>query len=189
MKLINPLALARHPRPGGEISSAEQEIWEMEGFESRLEPLKDGLYGFILKSLGFNEDAADVYQETVLRAFKYRKGFKRDRSFKTWIFSIANNEVRRYFRKAKHTLSIDRETIFGMMPGKEADKEQRVYEIFAAAAFLTERQKRMFFLFYESGFSIREIAQITGTTENNVKVTLNQSRARIRSHLGGSHET
>jgi len=184
MKLFNPLALAGQRRRDATVPIVEQGVGDLEGFEAELAPLKDGLYGFILKSLGFAEDAADVYQETVLRAFKYRHGFKRGRSFKTWIFTIADNEVKRYFRKAGRSIYLDREAVARMMTGAPPDEAERVQEIFAAAATLTQRQKRIFFLFYESGFPVREIARITGVTANNVKVTLNQCRNRIREHMG-----
>lgn len=188
MKRINPPAPAGHGRRGGKTAAIEVGIGDLEGFQAELAPLKDGLYGFILKSLGFVEDAADVYQETLLRAFKYRRGFKRDLSFKSWIFTIADNEVKRYMKKARRSVSLDRETISRMMPGAPPQEEDRVREIFAATATLTQRQKRIFFLFYESGFPVREIARITGVTANNVKVTLNQCRNRIRTHMGESHE-
>ena len=184
MKLVNPLALAGRKPRGGKTSAAAGGIGDLEEFQASLAPLKDGLYGFILKSLGFAEEAADVYQETLLRAFKYRHGFRRGRSFKSWLFTIADNEVKRYFKKAGRSVSLDRETVARMMPGAPPDQAERVREIFAAAATLTQRQKRIFFLFYESGFPIREIAEITGLTANNVKVTLNQCRNRIREHMG-----
>jgi len=38
-------------------------------FKQLLNPVKENIYNFIYKALNFAEDADDVYQETVLRAF------------------------------------------------------------------------------------------------------------------------
>ena len=72
-----------------------------ETFPLLLDPIKESLYNFIFKALGFCEDANDIYQETLLRAFKYRESFHGPGSFKTWIFTIAHNEIKRYFNTSK----------------------------------------------------------------------------------------
>jgi RNA polymerase sigma factor (sigma-70 family) len=77
----------------------KQEIITEEFFQYLLNPIKENLYNFIFKALNFREDANDVYQETILRAFKYRKSYDRQDSFKTWIFTIAHNEIKSYFNK------------------------------------------------------------------------------------------
>ncbi|MCP4218096.1 MAG: RNA polymerase sigma factor, partial [bacterium] len=58
-------------------------------FRSLLEPHKEYLYNFVVKALNFSEDADDVYQEAVMRAFKYRNTEKKKKNFMTWIFTIA----------------------------------------------------------------------------------------------------
>ena len=184
MRMVNPLTLVTQLLRVDKTAGAKPPALELEEFETLLEPLKDGLYGFIFKSMGFSEEAGDVYQETVLRAFKYRKKFQRERSFKTWIFSIANNEVKRHYQKRSGTVFMDRTSPFPAEATEVSATRERVRDVFAAASTLTERQKRIFFLFYESEFPVREIARIMGLTENNIKVTLNQCRNRIRSHLG-----
>lgn len=184
--MANPLTLVRHLCRVDEATRPEPPAMELKEFETLLEPLKDGLYGFILKSMGFVEEAGDVFQETILRAFKYRRTFRLERPFKSWIFSIANNEIRKHHQKNSQAVVTKGELPFPVEgPAARAHRE-RVRDIFEAAATLNERQKRIFFLFYESGFPVREIARITGCSENNIKVTLNHCRNRIKSHLGVS---
>jgi len=41
--------------------------------------------------VGFFEDAEDLVQETLLRAWRSRDGFEGRATFKTWLFRIATN--------------------------------------------------------------------------------------------------
>jgi RNA polymerase sigma-70 factor (ECF subfamily) len=154
-----------------------------EMFQFLLNPLKENLYNFILKALDFCEDADDVYQDTVLRAFKYKNTYDENRSFKTWLFTIAHNEIKRYFnktRKAPDTLAraenitIDHDT---------GDKTL-VRDIYEIAGQLTPNRRKVFFLFYDQRFSIMEISEITGLKQGNIKFILNQAREKIKQKLG-----
>lgn len=55
------------------------------------------------------DDARDVLQETAIRAYKYRNGFKEKASFLTWVLRIASKEIARaHENNAKHpTLSLE----------------------------------------------------------------------------------
>lgn len=153
-------------------------------FQQLLEPLKDHLYNFIYKSLGFSEDADDVYQEAVLRAFKYRSSYKPGNAFKTWLFTIANNEIKAWFNRHKKsagtgTLEEHVHIPEDIDPGKEA----MIRDIYDVARQLGEKQRNVFFLFYDHGFSIRDIHDITGLREGNIKFILNRCRETIKEKL------
>lgn len=154
-----------------------------EMFQYLLNPIKENLYNFILKALNFCEDADDVYQDTVLRAFKYKNTYDENRSFKTWLFTIAHNEIKRYFNKTKKVpdtlvpganLSIDHDT---------GDKTL-VRDIYEIAGQLNPNRRKVFFLFYDQRFSITEISEITGLKQGNIKFILNQAREKIKQKLG-----
>jgi len=154
-------------------------FWEM------LAPSKAKLYNFIRKSLGFSVESDDVYQETILRAFQYLGSFREDRSFEAWIFGIAHNEIRRHFRKSSSVpagLEIERWIAADPLPARILAGE--VYRI---AENLKPRFRQVFFLFYDAGFSIKDITRITGLREGNVKLILNRARNTLRERLGENH--
>lgn len=163
-------------------------------FREMLEPVKHNLYNFIYKALNFSEDADDVFQETVLRALKYIKSFKPNRSFKTWIFTIAHNEIKGYYKRSSDKSRMMPGALWGENVEEEiagdidcAEKEL-VKDIYEIAAGLKPQQRRVFFLFYDNKFSIKEINNITGLKEGNIKFILNQSRERIKEELGVKDE-
>ncbi|MGD2086825.1 MAG: RNA polymerase sigma factor [Candidatus Aminicenantes bacterium] len=163
----------------------KQEIITTEFFQFLLNPIKENLYNFIYKALNFSEDANDVYQETILRAFKYRKSYDRQSPFKNWIFTIAHNEIKRYFNKHKKIKEkVDLAEYADMMDDPGSDNQTMVGDIYEVARQLTPNQRRVFFLFYDQQFSIQEITEITGLKQGNIKFILNQSREKIKQKLG-----
>ena len=166
-------------RPQAEATS-QGEFWDL------LEPCRRKLYNFIAKSLAFSPEADDVYQETVLRAFQYLSSYRRDEDFAAWIFAIAHNEIRRSRKSARRYVSgIDLEKVEAAPPSPD---RERAREVFRFAEGLKPRHKEVFFLFYDGGFKIAEIAAVTGLREGNIKFILNRARAALKSVLGESHE-
>lgn len=163
----------------GEAGSAKL-FWEL------LAPVNRKVYNFILKSVGFSQDADDIFQESILQALRYFRTFRRDAKFETWLFSIAHNEVRKHFKKASKTL-----VPLDMVPPPGQDSGRRdelVREVYQFAETLNPRQREVFFLFYDSGFSIGEISAITDLREGNVKFILSRARANLRAAMGEKDE-
>ena len=181
---MKPDILTNVMRKAAALLKKEEALTQV-SFRFLLNPIKENLYNFIFKALTFSEDAEDVYQETVLRAFKYRAGYRRADSFKTWIFAIAHNEIKRYFNTHKQSRD---QFNFEDHPDISADGEKHneslVRDIYEIAQQLTTRQRQVFFLFYDQRFSIREINKITGLKQGNIKFILNQARENIKQKLG-----
>lgn len=165
----------------------KKDVLSSDSFITLLESIEDSLYNYILKSINFSEDADDVYQDTVLRALKYLHTFKSEYSFKTWIFTIATNQVRYYFKRNKPNSSLYEDSIFTDDDWDRQEKT-RISEVFRIAEQLKPRQRQVFFLFYQNGFSIKEISEITGLKSGNIRFILNQSRESIKAYLGVNNE-
>lgn len=146
-------------------------------------PEKKALYNFILKSVSFSEDSNDIYQNTALRAFKYFRKFDTSKRFKPWVFSIALNEIRKYFKNKIQSSDIHSiENSYEQIP--DTQNRELAEAVYSAAYSLKNTEREIFFLFYDSGFNISEISEITGKTQGNIKVILSNARKRVKSFLG-----
>ena len=169
-----------HMRKKGESEALRIQFWEL------LVPHKHRLYNFIQKSLNFSEDAADIFQETVLRAFRYFYSYKKEKDFSTWVFAIAHNEIKNYFRKAGKYVSV---ADIDRFKSSEQDETQvLVQEVYRFAARLKPKHRQVFFLFYYNGFSISEVSQITGIKEGTVKFMLNRARNDLKKIIGEKND-
>lgn len=163
-------------------SALVTESKHFENFAEILFPVKKNLYNFIFKSLNFSEDASDVYQDTVLRALKYFKRFDITLPFKPWLFSIANNEIKKYFKK--RNLFSNENSINELCNTISDEKEKELIKtIYYVAENLKPQDRQVFFLFYDNGFSVVEISEIMGIKTGNIKVILSNSRKKIRNLL------
>ncbi len=157
---------------------------DKELFLHLLMPTKKYLYNFIQKSLGFSHEADDIFQETLLKGFRYFNSFKRDKNFKTWIFTIAHNLMKDYFNRISNgSALVLLENADEIASDKDATLPGDVQEIYNMAGNLKPRHREVFFLYYYNEFKISEIIEITGLTKVNVKFILHQARKSVKKML------
>jgi RNA polymerase sigma-70 factor (ECF subfamily) len=169
-------AKARAAERPADLSADAEVFWELAG------PFKKKLYNFINKALSFSDQADDVFQETVLRGLKYFGSYEKDKDFGTWLFTIAHNEVKRHFKNTRGVSAWPLEE--RLVLRDEHVRRDRIREVYRFADRLNPKHREVFFLFYDSGFSITEISRITGVREGNVKFMLNWARNSLRKSFG-----
>jgi len=64
---------------------------DTEAFSELVEKYQKPIYYMALRMLANHEDAADIAQQTFINAFRALSRFRRQASFKTWIYQIAMN--------------------------------------------------------------------------------------------------
>jgi RNA polymerase sigma-70 factor (ECF subfamily) len=161
---------------------AEDSAEEARLFRDLLDPHQRRLYNFIQKSLPFPTWADDVYQETILRGLKYFKSYKRELSFRTWLFKIAHHEINKQRRRAGREIPLENPTWLASC--KESVDRVLVQEIHRLARALKPVPRQVFFLFYDSDLTIAEISEVTGLKEGNIKYILSGVRESLRESLG-----
>lgn len=81
---------------------------DAEAFDELARRFQTRLFHFCLRRLSQQEAAEDAVQETLLRAWKYRHSFRADAKASTWIFALAVNLCRDYWRRSKPESSMER---------------------------------------------------------------------------------
>lgn len=179
-RLQGTRAAARAAERPADLRSDADVFWELAG------PHKKKLYNFISKALSFSEQADDVFQETLLRGMKYFGSFNKDKDFGAWLFTIAHNEIRKHFKitRSNNPLPLWE----GMIASEDKIRQDLVLEVYRFAEGLSPKHKEVFFLFYDSGFSVKEISRITNLREGNVKFLLNRARNSLKQFFGEPNE-
>lgn len=165
------------PRSRAAASASSLDAADKDRFLLLLQPVKQNLYNFIHKSMNYSQDADDIFQDTLLKAFRYFYSYKPDKSFRTWVFTIAHNLLKDFFRGRRPEALEDVENI-PVLLGHAVPGD--VSEIYHAAAKLKPRDREIFFLFYLDEFKVSEISNITGLTQVNVKFILHRSRKAVK---------
>jgi RNA polymerase sigma-70 factor, ECF subfamily len=101
-------------------------------FTQLLEPNLVPLNRFVLGMVGNQFDAEDIVQETVVKAFIHFADFRAESKFKTWLMSIAVNEVRgrrrRDFRSRISYFDFDRLEGLASTSATSTDSPFRQYQ-------------------------------------------------------------
>ena len=161
--------------------STDENLEKKESFIELLSPVRQPLYNFVVKSINFSTQGDDLFQDVLLKAYRYFNSYDRNRSFKSWIFTIAHNLIKDHYQK-KNPLIVSEDRYETVM--SEPYPRDKVIEIYHVAERLKSRQREIFFLYYDHEFKVSEISDITGLTRTNIKFILSQARRAIKKILG-----
>lgn len=129
-----------------------------------------------------NEDQEDLYQEIVLQLWKAYPKFQEESKVSTWMYRIALNTAIATFRKNKIKLEF-KETIskeyHSNYTESQSENEERLFE----AIRTLSKADRAFIALYLEDYSYKEIAQITGITENYVGVKISRIKEKLKNIL------
>ena len=147
-------------------------------FEKIVEQNKDRLFTYLFQLIGNAEDAEDVAQETFIKAYRHLNSFDGRARFSTWLYAIAKNTAFSHLRRRKPNQPIEGLEEVLAAPEERIDSEQ-VNSIWAIARTLKPNLFEILWLFYGDGFSLNEIAQITGGNAVTVRVNLHRARGAL----------
>lgn len=91
----------------GSILEEEGDKMSEETFEALLAPNLQSVRKLVQSRLRMADHADDIVQQTLLRAFAFRHQLRSPSKFRSWIWSIALNEVRMFLRAARPYASLD----------------------------------------------------------------------------------
>ena len=74
---------------------------DVESFEKLIVKYNRYVYNIAFRMMGNEEDAKDMSQETLIKAFKAIRQFKMEANFSTWLFRITINVCKDELRKRK----------------------------------------------------------------------------------------
>ena len=152
-------------------------------FHELVSPFVPRLYRAIFLTVRNEEDAKDLLQETMVRAFKNLHRYDRAQPVYPWLLTIGKNLSRNHFRKKETgnaSLSEDWE-IVGSYRGPEetAIRSETSREVFAALARLKPEQREILELKHFQDCSYQEIAEILGIPQGTVMSRLYYARKEL----------
>jgi RNA polymerase sigma-70 factor, ECF subfamily len=169
-------------------------------FETLVDRHSGDIYALLYRLTENAEEAADLTQDTFLKALRSIKSFRGDAGLKTWLFRIAINESRNRFRWWKRrrkdtTISLDAnigdsertvsDTLAdgGVSPEDTALANEREYALQAALLDLTDVYREAVILCDIEGMSYEETSAALGVGIGTVKSRISRGREELRRRL------
>jgi RNA polymerase sigma-70 factor, ECF subfamily len=162
-------------------------------FRRLVEPYRHALEVHCYRMLGSAQDAEDMAQETLLRAWRALERFEPRAQFQTWLYRIATNAcLDELERRPRRPEPVDP---FPDRPGDEtasptydpaaryAIREGMELALLRAIQELPGRQRAVLIFRDVLGWTAAEVAEVLGSTVASVNSALQRARATIEQHL------
>ena len=130
----------------------------------------------------FEEDRNDLFQEIVTQLWKSYPSFRNDSKFTTWMYRVALNTAITTFKKDKRRPDQNRLSYVNFQMEDEnydSELEENIKLLHKAVSQLTGVEKSIVLLYLENK-KYEEIADITGITQNYVRVKMNRIRKKLK---------
>ncbi|MEM1214102.1 MAG: RNA polymerase sigma factor [Bacteroidota bacterium] len=160
-------------------------------FQRELNNVRDIVFRFALKLTGDYQDAQDLWQESCIRAFRYREKFERGTNFKAWLSTIVRNSFVTNYRKRKRRRQISEpvETFdyaleSKMMVPNEGEANMRIQAIYHQLDQLSDLYRVPFLMHYQ-GYEYKEIAEKLSIPMGTTKSRIFTARRMLKQQLAG----
>ena len=173
---------------------AKSKTGDTESFNQLVKRWERPIFALAYRTLGREEDARDVTQETFLRAFRALSGFKGDAKFSSWLYRIALNLCHDWMRKERRAplvavpegveledLATDRgpaETVEDL-----ASRAEMGREVAKAMQHLPDEQRHAIILKEYHGLTFQEIADLMKCPLSTAKTRVYQGLSTLRKAL------
>ncbi len=173
----------REQLPVADARAGDAEAWRTLFRRYRLP-----LYAYAFELLHDEQVSLDIVQETFINAFRHLTTLRDDEKFGSWLFGIAHQKCVQHWRRQGRETEL-RE---GLLPETEAStpgpleallREEQEAEFMRLLEKLPWPQRSALLLHFIEGFSLEEIARITGTQLGTVKSRLHYAKHALRKLL------
>ena len=174
---------------------------EVRAFEALVRRHRTPVFNFILRFTGHRARAEDLLQETWLKVLRSAEGYEPKARFTTWMYTIARNLCVDSARKESYrqadsldapvagSREADGRMLGEMLPDGGPSPERGAHNtrlrplLQRALLALPDEQREVFILREYSGVAFKEIAEVTGTSENTVKSRMRYALEGLRRRL------
>jgi len=186
--------------PTAKTQPTDEQLIEryLQGDEPALEALISRylkpIYGFVHRCLAGSPEAADIAQETFIKAWRSLRRFDQTKKFKPWLYRIARNASLDHLKKNKIIPFAALEDDHGMQPGETIPDDRPLPdEIFedslsaqavgSALGELAHEQRAVLVLRAESGLTFEEMSETLNEPLNTVKSRYRRALQALKKKL------
>ncbi|MGP4081199.1 sigma-70 family RNA polymerase sigma factor [Pseudalkalibacillus sp. R45] len=156
-----------------------------QAFESLIQQESDKLYRTAFLYVRNKEDALDLLQETVCKAYVAIDQLKNPEYFSTWLTKILMNTAYEFLNKKKRIL-LTGDAFFEAIANRSTSNVEDHIDLVKAISGLKEDYQSVIILFYYQDRSIQDIAKIMDRPEGTIKTYLHRAKSDLNKALKGA---
>jgi len=192
--------LGRNPRhsdiAGASLAHKGNTKAKHEEFEREAVPHMDLLYNYALRTTGNPDDAADLLQETYLKAYRFWDKYEKGTNIRAWLFRIMRNSyINRYRKETREPDTVDYDEVQNFYNSvrdtstDESDLQEKIFggalsdDVARALESLPEDFRTAVILCDIEGLTYEEIAEFVDVPVGTVRSRLHRGRKMLQREL------
>ena len=165
---------------------------DLAGLTGLMGRYQDRLYRYLVRLLGDETVAEDVFQQTWLRAIERISRYDQSRPFAPWLFAVARNLALDHFRRYQpESLDAGDEGVAPAGPGGSPEggplallaTHERRERVAAAVAVLCAADREVLTLRFEQDLALLDVASVLGVPLPTAKARLYRALTRLKERL------
>jgi len=152
---------------------------------------KQPLYGYLYRNCGNEASIDELFQDIWLKVIASSSRYKRRGKFRSWIFTLAHHCIVDFYRKSARQ-EVKQSAVEELASNQSTESSVRDSEVLLAVqtaiASLPLEQRQAFCLREESGFSVKEIAEIQDISVEAAKSRLRYAYVKLRIRLADQNK-
>ncbi len=170
------------------LSRFQSEESRHKAFQDIMEKYQEKLYWHIRRLVVGHDDANDVLQNTLLKAWNGLPKFRQDSKLYTWLYRIATNESLSFLNQKKKKEAVPLDDVSSWLSEKLVaeqgfDPNRTEWKLQLAIQKLPEKQRIVFNMRYFDEMPYEEISQILGTSVGGLKASYHHAVGKIEDFL------
>jgi len=141
------------------------------------------VYGIAWHGVRSFDDAQDVAQEALVKAFRTLSQLADPNRFGAWLHAITRNECRMWRRSRRDLAPIQGDAVLAQTARDEWARHEARSEVIRAVASLPDDSRLVVSLRYLSGLSCDEISATLGVPLTTVEGRLSRARRKLREEM------
>lgn len=157
-----------------------------QAFSELVARYQDFVFTIAIRIVKVREEAEEVAQDSFIKAFEALSSYRGEAKFSSWLYRIVYRKALDYLRKQKRAKVyevIEEITEGEMEPIENAleflQMKERTEIIQKCLEQLPEQESAIITFYYFEELSVKEIAEITKLSQDNIKVKLHRSRKKL----------
>lgn len=162
----------------------EYDLLNEHGFEEMYQEYFPKIYNYIFYRVLSREETEDIVSDIFFKVAKNAKAFDRNKaSFKTWIFTIAQNTLTDHYRKKRlKVVSYEQagtEPVIDFESQLEQISSEKRRAVFRELTTLKEKERLIIYYKFFEEYTNRRIAEILDMNESTVGTVLSRTLKKL----------
>ena len=150
-------------------------------FEQYYNLYSQELFGIAYSYTRNKSDSEDIIQNVFVKMIVSKKKFKSDKDLKYWLIRLTMNESIDLLRKERKENELNEpEMVYTLPDNNTSEYPDLLYYI----SKLEDKYRRVIILYYYNNYSNKEIAELLGIKEDNVRKLLERGRNLLKERIG-----